>query len=181
MYPDSAPPNWREILEEMHIEAVISPLHEFDTDPNGEVKKAHWHVLLSFEGKKSYEQIKEITDSLNAPIPQKCQSAKGMVRYFLHLDNPDKYQYSRTDMIAIGGADIAELLKPTSANRDALICEMCDWVDDNEVMHFAVLARYARAHRRDDWHPLLTSNSTVYMKEYIKSIWQMTAGGTRDA
>ena len=60
VYPDSAPENWRDILDDCHFEWVESPLHEFDTNPTGELKKAHWHIALSFDGPKSYEQVSEI-------------------------------------------------------------------------------------------------------------------------
>lgn len=42
--------------------------------------------------KKSFEHIKELTDKLNVPNPQKCASAKGLIRYMIHFDNPDKVQ-----------------------------------------------------------------------------------------
>ena len=46
VYPESAPSNWIDILNDMHIEIIISPLHDKDTDPDGEVKKAHYHVMI---------------------------------------------------------------------------------------------------------------------------------------
>ena len=54
VYPDSAPENWRDLIDEQHIGWVESPLHEFDTNPTGELKKAHWHVLLCFGSVKAY-------------------------------------------------------------------------------------------------------------------------------
>ena len=39
VYPESAPENWREYMDELQIEWVESPLHEFDTNATGEVKK----------------------------------------------------------------------------------------------------------------------------------------------
>ena len=84
LYPESAPENWREILDDMHIEWIESPLHDKDINANGETKKAHWHILLMFGGVKTYEQVKEITDKLNAPIPERCHNAKAMVRYMAH-------------------------------------------------------------------------------------------------
>ena len=39
VYPESAPDNWRDYLDEEHLEWVESPLHEFDVNPTGEVKK----------------------------------------------------------------------------------------------------------------------------------------------
>ena len=77
----------------MHIEWVESPLHDKDLNASGEAKKPHIHILLLFGGVKSYEQVKEITDSLNCPIPQRCHNARALVRYMAHLDNPEKHQY----------------------------------------------------------------------------------------
>ena len=62
VYPESAPNDWREILDNMHIQWNESPLHDKDVNPDGTVKKSHWHVVLAFGSKKSYKQVKEITD-----------------------------------------------------------------------------------------------------------------------
>ena len=52
VYPDSAPADWKEKLDQLHVAAFISPLHDKDINPNGEPKKAHYHVLVMFEGQK---------------------------------------------------------------------------------------------------------------------------------
>lgn len=39
LYPDSAPENWREIISGWHVPVVVSPLHEFDLNPDGTTKK----------------------------------------------------------------------------------------------------------------------------------------------
>ena len=75
LYPESAPDNWRDLLDEQHVEWVESPLHDRDINPDGELKKAHIHILLLFSSVKSYEQICEITVVLNCPIPQRCHDA----------------------------------------------------------------------------------------------------------
>lgn len=41
LYPDSAPDNWRQILDDKHIEWIESPLHDKDVNANGEPKKPH--------------------------------------------------------------------------------------------------------------------------------------------
>ena len=93
LYPESAPENWRYILDGYHIPWVESPLHDKDVNPDGTVKKAHRHIILLFDGKKSFEQVKDITDALNAPIPQKTANTKGLVRYLIHMDNPEKQAF----------------------------------------------------------------------------------------
>ena len=170
VYPDSAPANWREILNELHVPWIESPLHDKDVDANGELKKAHWHILLMFSSKKSYQQILEITSQLNSPNPQKCTNIKGMVRYFAHMDDPDKFQYSKGEIIGYSGADPLTYLSATSGERYQLIKEMISYVKENEVDEIQDLIDYAMENRFDDWFPLLCDNSAFIMNNYIKSI-----------
>jgi len=169
VYPESAPTNWRDTLDTEHIQWIESPLHDKDLNADGEAKKPHWHILVLFAGKKSYEQVKELTDSLNSPIPQKTASAKGMVRYMAHMDNPEKVQYSQSDIIGHGGVDVAEYLKPSSSSRYQLIGEMIDYVKEQNITEMKDLLYYARNERFDDWFPLLCDNSAYIMNSLIKS------------
>lgn len=169
VYPESAPDNWRQIIDESHIEWVESPLHEFDVNPTGEVKKPHYHVLLLFGGVKSYDQVCEFIKPLNGPIPQRCHNAKAMVRYFAHLDNPDKFQYSVSDIIPHGGVDISELLKPSTSERYSMIKEMCEFVGANNITDFYQLMDYAMDNQFDTWWPLLCDSSAYIVNQYIKS------------
>lgn len=51
VYPESAPENWKSILSnELKLIFAISPLHDQDINPDGSLKKAHWHVLICFVG-----------------------------------------------------------------------------------------------------------------------------------
>lgn len=169
VYPESAPANWRDFLDDAHIEWVESPLHEFDTNPTGECKKPHYHVLLLFGGVKSYDQVAEFIKPLNGPIPQRCHNARAMVRYFAHLDNPDKFQYSVSDIIPHGGVDISELLKPSSSERYSIIKEICEYVGSYNITEFYELMDYAMDQKFDTWFPLLCDNSAYIVTQYIKS------------
>ena len=169
VYPDSAPENWQQLIDDQHIEWVESPLHEFDTNPTGEVKKPHYHVLLMFGGVKSYEQVCDFIKPLNCPIPQRCHNAKAAVRYMAHLDNPDKFQYDVGSIKAHGGVDLAELLRPSSSERYTLIDEMAEYVKENHITEFQDLFDYARKEKRDSWFPLLCDNSAYVLGQYIKS------------
>jgi hypothetical protein len=169
VYPDSAPSNWRELIDEWQIEWIESPLHDKDVSANGEPKKAHYHVLLMFSGVKTYEQVREITDPLNCPIPQKCHNAKASTRYMAHMDDANKAQYDSTLIKTHGGVDIRELLKPTTSERYSLIDEMLEFIDSQGIVEFKHLMKYARLHRRDDWFPLLCDSSTIMITAYIRS------------
>lgn len=178
IYPDSAPDNWRDYLDDLHIEWVESPLHEFDSNPTGEIKKAHWHVLIMFAGPKTYEQICDIIKPLNCPIPERCHNAKAMVRYMAHLDNPDKYQYSLSDIIPHGGVDLSELLRPSSSERYSLINDMAEYIASENITEFQDLFDVARHEHFDTWFPLLCDNSAFIINQYIKSQRHRSERGT---
>lgn len=169
LYPESAPEDWKERLQEMCIPCAISPLHDRDLNPDGEKKKAHYHIMIMFDGNKSYEQIKEITDSFNASIPQKVMSVRGQVRYFCHLDNPEKYQYSEKEIITYGGIDTSELLKKSASYRYSTIQEMYDFVKDNEITEITKLLDYCKENGLEDWFVMLADGQATIVKEAVKS------------
>ena len=167
VYPDSAPADWRDILDSNHIQWIESPLHDKDLNPTGEPKKAHWHILLQFEGVKTQEQVKAVLEPLKCPIPIMCKSAKGTVRYMAHLDNPEKHQYDPKDIIGHGGADVAAYFTPTASEVEALIIEMEDFVVKYNISEYQDLVYYARR-ERTDWHNALMQKSYT-IERFIKS------------
>lgn len=121
VYPDSAPANWIEQLQFTGLPFCISPLHDKDTNPDGEVKKAHWHVILCYGGPTTYNNVKKsIADKLNAASPKYLQSVKGMYRYFTHQDNPEKYQYDKKDIQCFGGFSIDDYAEMTMSEEDRI-------------------------------------------------------------
>lgn len=99
VYPESVNPNWIDFLIETGLPFAISPLHDKDLNPDGTKKKAHYHVLVNFDGPTTYNNVKvNICDNINATIPKRIMSLRGAFRYLCHLDNPDKYQYKSLDI-----------------------------------------------------------------------------------
>lgn len=172
LYPESAPENWREILDEYHVPWVESPLHDKDINPDGELKKAHWHIVLFFDGKKSFEQIKEITDALNAPIPQKTANAKGLVRYLIHMDNPEKYQYKRDEIVCHCGAEIDEYFALSSSSRRVVLREVMEFIKDSEIDNYADFIGYCLDYEEWDWFDIATNHNTLAINKLLDAIYQ---------
>ena len=167
VYPESAKENWLETLQELKSPVFVSPLHDRDINPSGEKKKEHYHVLFTFEGKKSKEQIKEITDSIGAVGQEPINSLRGYVRYLCHLDNPEKVRYNESDVLCFGGADYSSIVG-LATDRYKAFREMQSFVRENRIRSFADLADYA-SECRNDWYRILCDSGTIFMKEYIKS------------
>lgn len=168
VYPDSAPINWRNIIDDLHIEWVESPLHDKDCNPDGDIKKAHYHILVLYSGNKSFDQVSELSGLINATIPQICHDIKGLTRYMAHLDNPEKYQYSVSDIVSHGGVDLSEILKPSSAQRKNLIKEMSVWIRENNIVEYEDIYYYAMDNR-EDWFDVLINNGSIPINFLLKS------------
>ena len=167
-YPDSAPEGWEQIIDAQHVPWCRSPLHDQDKNPDGEPKKAHWHCILAFEGVKTYEQVAAITAAVNGTIPQPVDSLRGYVRYLVHMDNPEKAQYSRSDIACFGGMDIADYLTNTKTAELSVQKEMLQYIIDNNVQEYEELVIYAM-YNNDAWFESLANRSTYFINAFIKS------------
>ena len=169
VYPESAPQNWIEQLKNEMIPFAVSPLHDEDiNEGTGEVKKAHFHVLIYFEGKKSFEQVKAIIEPLNASIPQTVNSQKGLIRYFVHKDNPEKHQYNINDIYTYGDIDVVSPFQTSTSRYDA-IRQMKNYVKENNIIEFADLFDYS-AENNEEWFRYLCDSCAYILQEYIKSL-----------
>lgn len=171
-YPESAPEDFMEIIRDWHVKAFLSPLHDQDVNPDGEPKKPHYHLLLMFSGKKSSEQIQELSDQLSGVnvLPYECavRDCKATARYLIHMDNPEKYQYSATGVVNFSGADYLEYIQ-TSSDIHALLQEITLFCVENNVCALSLLQVYA-IRFRPDWFRVIDSH-TIYISCLLRSIY----------
>jgi hypothetical protein len=173
VYPESAPENWVEILSQQLIPAFISPLHDKDLNPDGELKKEHYHVMIMYEGVKTKEQAREVIDLIGGVGVEIIQSMRGYARYLCHLDNQDKAQYNIEEVQCLSGADYMSAIG-NKLDKYKAIGEMIDYCKANNVYSYSDLLEYCRE-SRFDWFRALCDNATIVMKEYLKSrIWTNT-------
>lgn len=171
VYPESAPENWRTVLDETHLRWIESPLHDKDVNADGEVKKSHYHILLIFDGPVTEKQVKKISESLNAPIPKKVGSARGLVRYMAHLDNPEKFQYGIDEIIGHNGADVAEYFKMTATNKLTVMKDMINYIYEYKIDNFADFLMIC-IEESDDWFDVAVNSNTLALNKMIDAVWQ---------
>lgn len=170
LYPESAPAEWLKILDDNHIRTIVSPLHDKDKNDDGTEKKSHYHIILLFEGLKSYEQVKSITDSLNQPIPQRIQSIQGMVRYLIHADNPEKYQYNKDEIITTGGARIDTYFNESEKSDTEILREVCNMIRSNKITEYSDLIEIALDQDSDDYLKVISGSHSYFISQYIHSL-----------
>lgn len=167
VYPESAPENWLQLVEDLKIPAFISPLHDLDINATGEKKKPHYHVMFMYDGPRSAELVRKDFESFKGVGCEKVNSVRGMARYLAHLDNPEKHQYSVDDVRSFGGADYRQAIG-TVADKAKAIREMIAFINENDVQSFSDLMDYASINR-SDWFDCLINSGAYITKEYIKS------------
>lgn len=173
LYPESAPENWREQLQHSGIQAAISPLHDKDVNPDGEPKKAHYHVILVYGSPTTYNNVKSFCDRLNQPIPQALEQVRGYYRYLTHEDNPEKAQYSKADIEHINGFDIREFVELTKSEVGKLTREIVQLIRDNSLTEYADLMDILMdgGEATADMFDVARSN-TLFFKAYLTSQWR---------
>lgn len=166
VYEDSAPSNWIEILrDELKLLFVVSPYHQFDHNEDGTSKKPHWHVVLPFEGNKSYDQVKDISNHCSGVEVIPVKSMPGMVQYLIHKNNPEKFQYKKED-IQTFGVDIEQYFGLTSSQMQAEASKMVQFIYDNNITEFSEFAKIVHD-ISTDWEYVLMNRNTSYFKALL--------------
>lgn len=168
-YPgDSAPDNWREIIEGWRVPCAVSPLHN-DKNPDDSDKKVHRHGVLTFDSNKTRDQVNEMVAPLGVKTVIKLNSVVGYLRYLVHMDNPEKNQYDVNDVETFSGLDYRRIVE-TASDKIAVLHDIMDFIDDNRITKYSALMRYARKERAD-WFYILANGYTLVIAEYLKGVW----------
>lgn len=167
-YPESLPIDWLERLRETGLQIAISPLHDKDLNPTGEEKKPHYHVIFAYEGPTTYNNVKSLCDTFNMTIPIKLESMRGMYRYHIHQDNPEKIQYDDRDRILLNGFDPNSVNELTKTEVNKLRKEILSFIIDNDILEYSDLIQTLLD---NDMANMLdvASNNTVLFHTFISS------------
>lgn len=138
-YPESLPVDWLQQLQNTGLQIAISPLHDKDTNPDGTEKKHHYHIIFNYDGPTTYNNVKRLCDNLNMTIPIKLESLRGMYRYHLHLDNPEKYQYDDRERTLLNGFDVSSVNELTKTEIDKKLREIHQFINDNDIVEYCDL------------------------------------------
>lgn len=167
----SAPDDWVEQLRLSGLQFAISPLHDKDKheDGSGRTKKPHYHVIVIYGSPTTYNNVKNLTDSFNAPIPQALEQVRGYYRYLTHKDNPDKYQYDEKDIVTGGGFNIADYIEISKSEVTEIKFKLQQLIRDQNITEYSVFMDYIQDNL-DRVNYDIASSHTIFFNTYIKSI-----------
>ena len=195
LYPDSCIDYLDMItqLSYLGVPLAVSPLHLPEKNLKQEnEKKPHYHCIMYFDGQKKQNQLKYLQDmsstsysrkyfdwhylvDKNTVIPHfakypyflKVNSIRHYTRYLLHLDSPDKQQFTDykistfvsddeqkyNNMVLLNGYNVRDYLKANTVTPDLQLLQI---VDENEFKTINQLMKY------------LAYNNNEYLLDYIK-------------
>lgn len=180
IYPeDSCPENWEELMKLSGLKILVSPLHDQDIAniATGELKKPHRHVIAMWANITTRKNAEYFFSKFNGPQKiLRLESPLGMARYLIHLDDPDKAQYSPEDILAFNGADWYEIANPEDPAQISIA--IAHLIEENNIRGYYDLLMYCHNH-----HPNLVrfvSQRTNFCRELIWSYWH-TVSSTQSA
>ena len=179
LYPESAPTDWREQLAKSGIQCAVSPLHDRDTNPTGEPKKPHHHVILVYGNPTTYSNVKAFTNGrLGQTIPQPLEQVRGYYRYLTHEDNPEKAQYDKADIQTINGFDIRDFVELTKSETSKLMREVQQLIRDNGITEYGVLMDILMdgGEATADMYEVAAGH-TLFFRAYLTSRWRVAVDG----
>lgn len=134
-------------VEGLRVPAALSPLHDHDPytledvrkwvkrneerrediawweahlPEVGQMKKAHYHLMMSFKGNKTREQLSGMLSDLCAVPVNRWEVIEhwdASLRYLAHLDSKDKYPYNPQEIVGFGGLDLSPLVRSDEISR----------------------------------------------------------------
>lgn len=171
LYPESAPEDWVEQLRQTGLQVAISPLHDKDFNPDGSVKKPHYHVILVYGSPTTYNNVLSLTNGkLGQTVPQALEQVRGYYRYLTHEDNPDKAQYSKADIITLNGFDIRDFVELTATEITKIVREIQQFIRDNDILEYSDLldTLLDGGESLADWYEVAISR-TLVLTGYLRS------------
>lgn len=177
IYTESAPTNWKDMLQDEHIPCHISPLHDKDTTEDGTPKKPHYHIMLMFDSVKTRQQAEKIFRKIGGVGIEPVNSPRAYARYLCHLDNPEKAQYPIEEVVSYGGADY-DMHINTAKSVYTTISEIIDFCTANQIVCFADLLEHTKE-TQFNWFRIICDNSTLVC-QYLKSrYWDINRQATK--
>lgn len=170
LYPESSVKDWRYKITMRGLPFAISPLHEYDVDSEGELKKPHHHVLLCYtSGGTTFNNVKSLSvDELGATIPKPVDNVRGAYEYLIHKNHPDKFQYSEEDIECCNGFDIFEMVQLSEKDKAEINVSIINDIKVNDIDEYYKLVDFYISN--EDYQKFnIVSTHTIFFNRYIAS------------
>lgn len=172
LYPESCQKNFKEILQKSFISWICSPLHDKDINElDNELKKPHFHLIWWYgeRGPTTLNVAQQTAKEIGAvEFVQPIHSIANAVKYLIHLNNPEKYQYQKSDITCSPDVSLEEFFKLSKTDERILSLEITNFIKKNNITEFCDLVYYCADNDIYEWYDYCRQFS-FFVNSLIKS------------
>lgn len=147
-------------------------LHDQDTKEDGSLKKAHYHVLLYFPNQKMLSTLKKQL-CLNDSDFYEIKSFNGQLRYLIHYDDEDKFQYEKSN---VHGSlymltKFKQAFSPVTSELEQ-VSSIIEYIDSGLCFSYTDLVNFVLD---NDLYAAFRRNSYMFKELYMENIGRRNA------
>ncbi len=197
LYPESIPEDWKSKLELIGVPIAVSPLHDKDksTVPGQDFKKPHYHVVYVAKNPVTADSVRYkikqlLGDQSIAKVQIVIRSMTSMYLYLTHESKDaiekKKHKYNKQDITLINNFDIDRYITLDVEDKDDMLNDVCDLIDDHNLANMRELRRFLKAHGSEYGMPgIKVVNSvlrahTGLIRLYFDAVYQERKYGRGD-
>ena len=146
---------WFQILEPIRDAISLAPFDKYDFSEIENVEQLRSKsCLVSLGLDPILYSIVKVWEEENS-----IKNMRGLVRYFKHLDNPEKHQYFDEDYHTFGGFDVSEVLL-SKTDQISISIKIMDFIKRERKYNYADLMDYCVSNNIE-WAQVLMGSSTI--------------------
>lgn len=161
---ESVPQNWQKKLKDSGLAVAVSPLHDKDYDENGELQKAHYHVLMCWDGPITLENARSFAEEIGlGSYVERVRSVSNILDYLTHdsFSSKDKHKYDFNDIIWIN-CNINDFKKMGFK-------QIIEYIQAKNIKQFSKLVNSLLDNNENDLLEYVSSH-TYYVNTYLCSL-----------
>ncbi len=108
--------------------AVI--LHDKDVDEAGELKKSHWHVVITVGTNKRWNTALAKELGIEVNYIEKIRNLDRALEYLIHLNDADKYQYSIDEVEGTLKNRLTASMSQSDKTEGEIIAQMIEMIEN---------------------------------------------------
>lgn len=155
---------------------MVAP--EEDVPEVGKKKKEHYHWVVSFGNvKKSARQVLELIRDVAPTVKwaEPVGNFRGYLRYLIHMDDPEKYQYDVNEIQAFCGCDLSPLWKINKQQSNSATFEILNYCRSYGLYNWCDIVDMVWLLGNPDLIEALQQNQYL-IKSYCESLYAKHSG-----
>ena len=124
-----------QLIHELYSYAAI--LHDKDYDVNGEIKKEHYHYIIKTNSPQNIETICN-TLLISTNYCRVVKNDVGFLRYLIHYDDLDKFQYSIDEVYGDLKINLKKILN-SNLDEGRGVLDIIQIINDNKIVSLKIL------------------------------------------